>query len=93
MSKCCDADCLSDCLDCGKCTLDMENFNYYMVKDSLWIKFGALKNMLCLRCLETRMNRPINMEDLPEKLIPINYIKFGIIYYITERLHFETLCR
>lgn len=51
---------------CGRCLKDVyeDNKDYYMVNDNLWKGFGNGDGKLCWDCLEERMGRPINANDL-----------------------------
>jgi hypothetical protein len=50
------------CIDCGKNTHAGE---YYMVHDEIWAASGVAPHggMLCLACLERRIERPLTMGD------------------------------
>lgn len=61
------------CVDCGVST--KENHEYYMVVDHVWrqtgIPLGGCGNgMLCIGCLEGRVNRKLTPEDFTN--YPIN---------------------
>jgi len=51
------------CVACGKDT--NKSGEYYMVRDKVWAAsgLGPHDGMLCLRCLERRIGREINIED------------------------------
>jgi hypothetical protein len=51
------------CVDCRKDT--NKSGEYYMVRDEVWAASGITPHggMLCLRCLERRIGREINIED------------------------------
>ena len=51
------------CVDCGKDT--NKSGEYYMVRDEVWAASGIVPHggMLCLRCLERRIGREINIKD------------------------------
>ena len=48
------------CADCGACTAG----DWYVVHDQLWREFGAGRRCLHSRCLERRMGRELEPEDL-----------------------------
>jgi hypothetical protein len=51
------------CVDCGTDT--NESGEYYMVADNVWAASGLASDggMLCLACLERRIERPLTFED------------------------------
>jgi hypothetical protein len=51
------------CVDCGKCT--SSSGEYYMVRDEIWAAsgLGPIDGMLCLRCLERRIERELTLDD------------------------------
>jgi hypothetical protein len=51
------------CIDCGKDT--DESGEYYSIRDDVWAASGLAPNggMLCLACLERRIERPLTAED------------------------------
>lgn len=59
-----------DCLDCSASTLDIGE--YYMVHDHVWLRSGAAKKdgMLCIGCLETRLDRRLTVADFTD--CPLN---------------------
>lgn len=59
-----------NCLDCGVSTL--ENGEYYMVTDEVWLEEVAAidSGMLCIGCLEERLGRRLTKDDFI--LAPIN---------------------
>ena len=50
------------CVDCDK---DTQGGEYYMVRDEVWAAsgLGPHDGMLCLRCLEQRIRRPLTNDD------------------------------
>lgn len=51
------------CKGCGKdCELD--NIDYYVVRDAVWKKYGVGKGMLCMDCIEKRMGRKLAKKDI-----------------------------
>ena len=50
-----------DCVDCGVHTADIGE--YYMVNDDVWTVHGVNTGMLCIGCLEHRMNRQLTSND------------------------------
>ena len=59
------------CVDCHVCTGSIDE--YYMVHDHVWLASGMSKRsgMLCLGCLESRLQRRLTPEDFKPG-IPIN---------------------
>lgn len=57
-----------ECKDCHVNTL--ENNEYYMVHDKIWIKAKMKKGMLCIGCIEKRLKRKLTTNDFTE--YPIN---------------------
>lgn len=43
---------------------------YYMVTHDLWHKYGVVRGMLCLSCLESRVGRRLCASDFPD--LPVN---------------------
>ena len=61
------------CVDCEVDTIDRAHtWDYYMVRNNLWLQFGVGKNMLCLGCFAQRLGRPLEASDFT--LAPINRI-------------------
>lgn len=61
------------CVDCEVDTIDRARpWDYYMVCNELWLRFGVGKNMLCLGCFTQRLGRPLEAFDFT--LAPINRI-------------------
>ena len=52
------------CASCGK-----ENPESYMVLKPLWEQHGNGKGLLCPQCFETRLGRPLGLDDLSPALI------------------------
>jgi hypothetical protein len=52
------------CIDCGIDTTD----EYYMVKDDVW-PIGKHDGMLCIGCLERRINRQLTPTDFTDASI------------------------
>lgn len=50
-----------DCADCGVNTWMLDEM--YMIRPELWNLFGAGKRMLCIGCLENRMERFLVADD------------------------------
>jgi len=58
-----------NCMDCQVDTKLIEE--RYMVKDDVWLKANpTIKGLLCIGCLEKRLNRKLNSEDFTDA--PIN---------------------
>lgn len=58
---------------CVDCKVDTKQINeYYMVDTRVWLKsgMGERDGMLCIGCLEKRLNRTLGARDFP--MIPIN---------------------
>jgi hypothetical protein len=51
------------CIDCGKDTIHRE---YYEVDHDLWDRCGAGAAMLCIGCLESRIERRLTPADFPD---------------------------
>jgi len=51
------------CVDCKKNCRD-DKKDYYMVKNYLWIKYGVDHAELCIDCLENRIGRKLNANDI-----------------------------
>ena len=49
------------CEDCGE-----KNYNMYMVNDDLWKEYGNEEMTLCKSCLEKRMGRELNKDDISQ---------------------------
>lgn len=64
------------CWDCGEDTSNIGE--YYMVNDAVWKQAVENKKaILCIGCLEARLNRRLTPDDFSEKLhLPINNIEF-----------------
>lgn len=61
------------CMDCEVDTIDRtRTWDYYMVRNDLWLKFGVGSKMLCLGCFAQRLSRPLEASDFT--LAPINRI-------------------
>ena len=57
------------CLDCSMCTNC--NYEYYMVTDQVWLEANPKdKGMLCIGCLELRLNRLLTKDDFSD--CPLN---------------------
>lgn len=61
------------CADCQDCTLCNEE--YYMVWDNLWQNAGLDEEMMCIGCLENRIQRQLINKDFTK--YPINERTFG----------------
>lgn len=72
------------CVDCGVDTSEINE--YYMVTDAVWRATGLGKRdgMLCIGCLETRLNRRLAPQDFPP--FPINSGFFAQSTRLRERL-------
>lgn len=46
------------CADCNR------RADSYMVHDALWSRVGVGDGVLCLECLESRLGRPLGVDDL-----------------------------
>jgi len=53
-----------DCKDCGIHT--GEAHEYYMVNNDLWKQHGTEQGMLCIGCLENRMQRQLTADDFTD---------------------------
>lgn len=60
------------CTDCDFDTSVGKGNEYYMVSNRIWTKYGAETYMLCIGCLEQRMQRRLKPTDFPQ--LPINAI-------------------
>jgi hypothetical protein len=50
------------CLDCEVDTGKIGE--HYMLRDDIWLSVvNSNKGMLCIKCLEKRLNRPLNSND------------------------------
>ena len=48
------------CMDCEVDTIDRARaWDYYMVRDNLWLQFGVGSKMLCLGCFAQRLSSPL----------------------------------
>lgn len=56
---------------CCDCEIDTCGSNYYMVNNDLWKKHGVGEGMLCIPCLEKRLQRKLTANDFSIE-IPIN---------------------
>lgn len=52
------------CYDC-----EIEDPDYYMVKEEIWKEYGASLGQLCFKCLEKRMGRKLKVEDFTDCLV------------------------
>ena len=52
---------MTDCIDCGSDTHQLAE--YYMVHHDLWESAGATDGMLCIACLEERLDRNLAPGD------------------------------
>jgi hypothetical protein len=54
------------CVDCGGATTPNDGpWEYYMVHDSVWLAAGMKRGMLCIGCLELRLDRQLVPQDFP----------------------------
>ena len=45
--------------------------DFYMVKDEVWLSVAPTReSILCFACLESRLGRPLTLDDFPR--LPIN---------------------
>ena len=51
------------CVQCGVDTF-IDNRDYYMLTNELWDCVGVGEDMLCMACVEERLGRPVEAEDL-----------------------------
>ena len=58
-----------DCTDCHQNTFLKKE--YYMLHDEVWCSVASKFEMLCISCLEQRLNRTLNSNDFVFQ--PINY--------------------
>jgi hypothetical protein len=71
------------CMDCDVDTYVNEQF--YMLKDRLWRRINpSIDGMLCLRCAETRLGRPLHRGDF--KTLPVNFNQARICPELAARL-------
>lgn len=64
------------CIDCKVSTLKKRE--YYMVRNDIWSTANPkLKGMLCIGCLEKRLDRKLNHEDFMWAPINIDAVLFG----------------
>lgn len=64
------------CIDCGVDTSNMQE--YYMVQPALWkrhVPEDKNNSMLCLGCLESRMDRQLVLDDFTD--CPLNDKEYG----------------
>src|ERR1035437_3690254 len=59
------------CLDCGINTSDANE--YYMVHDDVWHAAGMCDGMLCIGCLEARLDRELSAGDFTDCLLNCDY--------------------
>lgn len=53
------------CMDCQICTKTINE--YYMLKMEIWLKANPLDDgMLCIKCLEKRLDRKLNSSDFSD---------------------------
>lgn len=53
-----------NCQDCGKDTFK-EDKDYYIVREEVWKQKGLNDSeLLCMDCMESRIRRPLQVEDL-----------------------------
>src|ERR1700742_4733660 len=72
------------CMDCGVDT--HATFEYYALKDTVWRRINPLKiGMLCLRCAEDRLGRPLYRSDFAR--LPINEESARSCLALARRLH------
>ena len=79
-----------DCVDCGIHTADIGE--YYMVKDTIWGKYGVGEGMLCIGCLEFRMQRSLTKSDFTECVLnTVNNNHYDqserLVNRLTTRMH------
>jgi hypothetical protein len=70
------------CSDCGTNTL--EGGNYYMVHNEIWNSVAKPDENLCIPCLEKRLGRKLNLNDLPP--VPVNFMAVGFERLCSEEL-------
>lgn len=56
------------CIDCGTCTLCIRE--YYMVTDEVWESASLENGMVCISCLELRLQRTLQKNDFTD--VPVN---------------------
>jgi hypothetical protein len=66
------------CMDCGVCTNC--NGEYYMVHDEVW--YSAITamdkgHMLCVGCLELRLNRLLTKDDFTDAPVNVFWLTVG----------------
>ena len=61
---------------CHFCQRSFAEWDYYMVHRDVWRNAGlALEQTCCLRCLEERTGRPLNIQDFA--VAPVNRLAFA----------------
>jgi hypothetical protein len=55
---------------CKDCSVDTASIELYMVHDLIWAVYGGGRGMLCIACLESRMERQLKPGDFTD--FPIN---------------------
>lgn len=64
------------CIDCGACTNC--NGEYYMVHDEVWEAANPKrKGMLCVGCLELRLNRLLTKDDFTDAPVNVFWLTVG----------------
>lgn len=76
-----------DFLFCGDCEYDVTfSFEYaYMVRNDLWEESGGRDKVLCVSCLEKRIERILSPADFPPE-IPLNFMSFCRSIKLQERM-------
>lgn len=75
-----------DCVDCGVHTGKIGE--YYMVKNTLWHEHGVERGMLCIGCLENRMQRSLTKGDFTKcALNTVNRKSARLVNRLTTRMH------
>jgi hypothetical protein len=72
-----------NCAGCGENT----ELEYYMVHDQMWVSYGVGQAMLCIGCLEARLERQLNADDFTDCIL--NTVDMG--WEKSERLK-DRLC-
>lgn len=54
--------------DCTSCGVNTE-LEYYMVHDSMWDQHGVGHGLLCIGCLEARLERQLTANDFTDCIL------------------------
>lgn len=81
----CNKDANYKCMDCGVDTSVIDE--YYMVQHELWKSVAERDGMLCIGCLEKRLDRKLTPNDFIDALVNRGY--FTQSRRLLERLYPE----